>query len=323
VRASAGAEVYKRQEMSYQLDEAQAEARQLLDAALRSPAFDSGEKLHIACNAYEDDLATDSSRALIKSKMSEDLAARLGRKALWNFVLQGGKRDPLELSEEVAVAVAKRVRTHDLWTTLTESPHANVRQYVWELMAERGVPNGMLRKAALAPGKSIDPAHVPTVVRAFANNHEAFLGSSPSELTSFARLFIASPSDQGYIQRDFADAIKTAVSSASGAEGARQCRELIEVVYGAPLPGIHGRLDNNSSNSLERAPQDPDVALAIFGALIQSPYADKDNAVDGFWRNVPKSDGPRRASYILDGICLLYTSPSPRDRTRSRMPSSA
>ena len=26
---------------------------------------------------------------------------------------------------------------------------------------------------------------------------------------------------------------------------------------------------------------------------------------------------------IRDGICLLYTSPSPRDRTRSRMPSSA
>ena len=26
---------------------------------------------------------------------------------------------------------------------------------------------------------------------------------------------------------------------------------------------------------------------------------------------------------ILPGFCLLYTSPSPRDRTRSRMPSSA
>ena len=26
---------------------------------------------------------------------------------------------------------------------------------------------------------------------------------------------------------------------------------------------------------------------------------------------------------ILDDVCLLYTSPSPRDRTRSRMPSSA
>ena len=27
--------------------------------------------------------------------------------------------------------------------------------------------------------------------------------------------------------------------------------------------------------------------------------------------------------FIKPGICLLYTSPSPRDRTRSRMPSSA
>ena len=26
---------------------------------------------------------------------------------------------------------------------------------------------------------------------------------------------------------------------------------------------------------------------------------------------------------MLSGVCLLYTSPSPRDRTRSRMPSSA
>ena len=28
-------------------------------------------------------------------------------------------------------------------------------------------------------------------------------------------------------------------------------------------------------------------------------------------------------SFARDMICLLYTSPSPRDRTRSRMPSSA
>ena len=28
-------------------------------------------------------------------------------------------------------------------------------------------------------------------------------------------------------------------------------------------------------------------------------------------------------SYDTDSVCLLYTSPSPRDRTRSRMPSSA
>ena len=30
-----------------------------------------------------------------------------------------------------------------------------------------------------------------------------------------------------------------------------------------------------------------------------------------------------RPSSVLAAICLLYTSPSPRDRTRSRMPSSA
>ena len=32
---------------------------------------------------------------------------------------------------------------------------------------------------------------------------------------------------------------------------------------------------------------------------------------------------PRRSDCEEDGGCLLYTSPSPRDRTRSRMPSSA
>ena len=34
-------------------------------------------------------------------------------------------------------------------------------------------------------------------------------------------------------------------------------------------------------------------------------------------------EGIQRASQGLFQICLLYTSPSPRDRTRSRMPSSA
>ena len=33
--------------------------------------------------------------------------------------------------------------------------------------------------------------------------------------------------------------------------------------------------------------------------------------------------GLRRQADELDNLCLLYTSPSPRDRTRSRMPSSA
>ena len=33
--------------------------------------------------------------------------------------------------------------------------------------------------------------------------------------------------------------------------------------------------------------------------------------------------GTARATHEMSVICLLYTSPSPRDRTRSRMPSSA
>ena len=31
----------------------------------------------------------------------------------------------------------------------------------------------------------------------------------------------------------------------------------------------------------------------------------------------------KMAEVLRDYVCLLYTSPSPRDRTRSRMPSSA
>ena len=34
-------------------------------------------------------------------------------------------------------------------------------------------------------------------------------------------------------------------------------------------------------------------------------------------------DGQVLVLHDMLGICLLYTSPSPRDRTRSRMPSSA
>ena len=35
------------------------------------------------------------------------------------------------------------------------------------------------------------------------------------------------------------------------------------------------------------------------------------------------TDNPTNTKQVLGNICLLYTSPSPRDRTRSRMPSSA
>ena len=41
---------------------------------------------------------------------------------------------------------------------------------------------------------------------------------------------------------------------------------------------------------------------------------------DPKWTKEMRSE---EAKFVLDMFCLLYTSPSPRDRTRSRMPSSA
>ena len=36
-----------------------------------------------------------------------------------------------------------------------------------------------------------------------------------------------------------------------------------------------------------------------------------------------QGEAPSTSNAALDNICLLYTSPSPRDRQKSRMPSSA
>ena len=40
-------------------------------------------------------------------------------------------------------------------------------------------------------------------------------------------------------------------------------------------------------------------------------------------QNVPLINGVNTYTFFRTTACLLYTSPSPRDRTRSRMPSSA
>ena len=76
-----------------------------------------------------------------------------------------------------------------------------------------------------------------------------------------------------------------------------------------------------------------DVITRIFGQ-----YADQrmlQATVDGFTPEVMKDVVSKRHDYSndvelkragaiwVDYTCLLYTSPSPRDRTRSRMPSSA
>ena len=48
---------------------------------------------------------------------------------------------------------------------------------------------------------------------------------------------------------------------------------------------------------------------------------DKINSHEEDFKNLNDDDFPKKTNEFRN--CLLYTSPSPRDRTRSRMPSSA
>ena len=43
----------------------------------------------------------------------------------------------------------------------------------------------------------------------------------------------------------------------------------------------------------------------------------------GNWVKDPNRNGPQFSELVYNDGCLLYTSPSPRDRQKSRMPSSA
>jgi len=61
------------------------------------------------------------------------------------------------------------------------------------------------------------------------------------------------------------------------------------------------------------------VAFSPNGELLASASEDRDPNLEGVIQLWRVSDG----SLVRTLTCLLYTSPSPRDRTRSRMPSSA
>ena len=65
---------------------------------------------------------------------------------------------------------------------------------------------------------------------------------------------------------------------------------------------------------------------AVVGRLLADPEAREDAVQETFYRafrHLGDLDRPERFGAWLVGICLLYTSPSPRDQRGSRMPSSA
>ena len=97
---------------------------------------------------------------------------------------------------------------------------------------------------------------------------------------------------------------------------------------GQQVPQLGTTLAGAGAGSLIGGP----IGAIVGGALANIPYFYGDNreaqkdAIDRGLRT-EMSEGTAFLSALpqaaLDSICLLYTSPSPRDRTRSRMPSSA
>ena len=71
-------------------------------------------------------------------------------------------------------------------------------------------------------------------------------------------------------------------------------------------------VDDESDNSIIEQKNKDNVPIPI------SPPAPNNNANES---NIPNNNN--QPNTAQSNTCLLYTSPSPRDRTRSRMPSSA
>ena len=55
--------------------------------------------------------------------------------------------------------------------------------------------------------------------------------------------------------------------------------------------------------------------------VLLKKFSEQKGIIDGYVKR--ERDWKKNKTLNLKKICLLYTSPSPRDRTRSRMPSSA
>ena len=67
----------------------------------------------------------------------------------------------------------------------------------------------------------------------------------------------------------------------------------------------------------------PPMLKAMMSAEVGDDVFGADPTINKLEIKAAKMFGKEAAVFCPSGTCLLYTSPSPRDRTRSRMPSSA
>ena len=103
------------------------------------------------------------------------------------------------------------------------------------------------------------------------------------------------------------------------------------LVAGASAAGFANRaaLQAAVDNCLDAEPEgdcDCSSASVDCGAAGSLPISQWDTSRVSDMNGLFKNQGSFNANisaWDVSGVCLLYTSPSPRDRTRSRMPSSA
>src|SRR5665811_2119317 len=108
-------------------------------------------------------------------------------------------------------------------------------------------------------------------------------------------------------------------------------RSTVRLLAAAELSGASQPrpMEHEPENDLQRGEPVDDAALEVDRARLfevarrhanlADPHVDR----DGLGHQLLVEDEVVAVQTIGDRLCLLYTSPSPRDRTRSRMPSSA
>ena len=97
---------------------------------------------------------------------------------------------------------------------------------------------------------------------------------------------------------------------------------LLNIISGLLLPS-RGRVLFDGKDVTDLSPEERNIAQVFQFPVIYDTMSVADNlAFPLLNRGVAKNEVKDRVAKMLD-TCLLYTSPSPRDRQKSRMPSSA